>query len=178
MGMMIAALLWGFSEATLFFIIPDVILTAIAIKGFKKGFYASLIALAGALIGGSIMYLLAVYHFDFVYQLVEKVPAISEEMLEKVNRNLEGHGLIAMIVGPIGGIPYKAFAIMAPSNGIGFMEFLLASVPARFVRFFLTSTLAWFLANICFKQLSLRVKYTVWLIVWIIVYCIYFSIHL
>ena len=176
--MMIAALLWGFSEATLFFIIPDVILTAIAVKGFKKGFYASLIALAGALIGGSTMYLLAVYHYDFAYQLVERVPAISEEMLEKVKYSLEEQGLFSMVIGPIGGIPYKTFAIMAPSNGISFMEFLLASVPARFVRFFLTSTLAWFLANICFKQLSLRVKYTVWFIVWIIVYCIYFSIHL
>lgn len=46
MGLMIASLLWGFSEATLFFIIPDVLLSAIALKSGKKAFKACFYALA------------------------------------------------------------------------------------------------------------------------------------
>ena len=32
MGLSVAALLWGFAEATLFFIVPDVLLSAIAVR--------------------------------------------------------------------------------------------------------------------------------------------------
>lgn len=176
--MMAAAFFWGFSEATFFFIIPDVILTAIALKGFKKGFYASVIALVGALLGGSLMYFMGLFQHEIIYDFVRRIPAINEEMLNKVDQQLQEQGLLAMVIGPIGGIPYKTFAIQTSSAGIGFGAFLLASVPARFIRFFLTSAIASFVANVWLARYSLRVKYTIWGVVWIIVYCIYFSIHL
>ncbi len=175
---MLATFLWGFSEATFFFLIPDVILTAIALKGFKIGFYASVIALVGALLGGSLMYFMGAFHYELIYDLVVRIPAVSEEMLHKVERQLQEQGLFAMIIGPIGGIPYKTFAITAPSAGIGFWAFLLASVPARFIRFFLTSAIASFVANVWLKHCSIRSSYMIWFVVWVIVYCIYFSIHL
>lgn len=180
MGVMILmafSLLWGFAEATIFFIIPDVIITFIALSGFKKGVYASLVALVGALIGGSVMYVYADANFETAYHLVESVPGIDATMLSSVEENLEAHGLIAMIFGPLRGIPYKTFAIYATETGIDFTSFFIASIPARFIRFFLTSTLAWFFAQICFKRLPFYIKYSVWLMVWIIVYVIYFSIH-
>ncbi len=174
---MILAFLWGLFEATFFFIIPDVILTFIAIHGFKEGFNASLFALVGALIGGSIMYFYAVYKFKDARQFIRRVPSVSEIMLSNVEQSLASKGTIAMIVGPIRGIPYKAFAIFAPKAGINYISFFLASIPARFTRFFLTFMIAWLLADVLFKNIPMWAKYGVWAIIWIIVYIIYFSIH-
>lgn len=174
---MFLAFLWGLFEATFFFIIPDVILTFIAIHGFQAGWYASIYALAGALIGGCIMYLFANKKFADAYKFVSRLPSISNTMLQNVETSLKEKGIVAMIVGPLRGIPYKAFAIFAPKTGIRFSAFLIASIPARFIRFFLTSVIAWFLANVLFDQMPIWIKYSVWAVIWIIVYIIYFSVH-
>ncbi len=174
---MILAFVWGFAEATFFFIIPDVILTFIAISGFRVGLDASLLALAGALIGGIVMYVFAKRNFKQAYHFVHRVPAVGEKMLHDVESSLSDKGVIALITGPIRGIPYKAFAIFSPKMGVRFPTFLLASIPARFTRFFLTAMIAWLLANVLFETLPPWIKYTVWAIVWMIVYIIYFSIH-
>lgn len=174
---MVMAFIWGLLEATLFFIIPDVLLTFIAIHGFSVGLYASLLALAGALLGGTIMYVYAKHDFSRAYLLIGKVPSVGEKMLDDVEQSVTSKGIVAMITGPIRGIPYKIFAIYAPKVHIRYMSFLLASIPARFTRFFLTSVIAWLLANVLFDALPMWMKYCVWGIVWIIVYTIYFSIH-
>lgn len=174
---MILAFLWGLFEATFFFIIPDVLLTFIAIHGFKVGFDASLLALAGALLGGILMYVFARRDFTKAYRFVQKVPSVGDKMLHDVEQSFTETGVIAMIIGPIRGIPYKIFAVFAPKMGIRFITFVLASIPARFTRFFLTSLIAWLLANVLFEQLPMWIKYSVWAIVWLIVYVIYFSIH-
>ena len=174
---MILAFVWGLFEATFFFIIPDMILTFIAIHGFKEGLDASLYALAGALIGGSIMYKMAERKFANAYKFVNRIPAIGKKMLDNVELSLKEKGIVAMITGPIRGIPYKAFAIFAPKVGINFGAFLLASIPARFIRFFFTSMIAWLLADVLFDYIPMWAKYSVWGIVWIIVYIIYFQIH-
>lgn len=175
--MLLFAGVWGIAEATFFFIIPDVILTLIAMHGFKRGAAACMSALLGALLGGMAVYLISTHHFDMTYAFVSSVPGISSEMLAGVEAGLKQQGVIAMIIGPIKGIPYKTFAMMAPVTGVSLLSFLLASIPARFIRFIATSTLAWWLARIVFKRVPMWVKYTIWLVIWIFVYIIYFSIH-
>ncbi len=174
---MILAFLWGFAEATFFFIIPDVIITLFALHGFRSGLDASLLALAGALLGGSGMYWWAVFRKDKAYHFVLGVPAIGEKMMQQVQIGLKKDGLFAMVLGPLRGIPYKSYAILAPRAGIGFIPFLLASIPARFIRFILTALLAWVIAEKLFPGFSMSVKYGVWSIVWVIVYIIYFRLH-
>ena len=48
--------LWGFAEATFFFLVPDVWLSFLAIESFTQGVAGSFAALAGALNGGSLMW--------------------------------------------------------------------------------------------------------------------------
>lgn len=177
MGLMILAFIWGFAEATFFFIIPDVILTFIAIHGFQAGLSASLLALIGALLGGMSIYVFAKKNFTRAYKLINRVPAVGEEMLNNVKVSLSAKGITALITGPIRGIPYKAFALFAPKIGFSFLVFIIASIPARFIRFFLTTIIAWLLAEVIFETLPMWIKYGVWAIVWIIVYSIYFIIH-
>src|SRR5436190_634460 len=51
-----AAVAWGFAEATLFFIVPDVLITLIALFSFKKSALAMLLATLGAVVGGALMF--------------------------------------------------------------------------------------------------------------------------
>ena len=51
------ALIWGFAEATLFFIVPDVWLTLAGRDKLHRGLIVCLYSLAGALTGGTLMYL-------------------------------------------------------------------------------------------------------------------------
>lgn len=175
--LMLLAFVWGLAEATFFFIIPDMIITLIALHGFRHGLDASLLALAGALVGGSVMYIWGASTYNNAYRFVRRVPAIQAKMIDNVQTSLQEKGLIAMVLGPIRGIPYKIYAIMAPRTGIRFITFFLASIPARFIRFFLTMLLAWFLAEVVFASIPMYVKYIIWAIAWVIVYVIYFSIH-
>ena len=52
------ALLWGVAEGLLFFVVPDVVISAVALaKGWRAGLVACLLAAAGASLGGGAMYL-------------------------------------------------------------------------------------------------------------------------
>lgn len=173
----VLAFVWGVLEATVFFIVPDVMVTFAGLRGYKVGLYAALFALFGALLGGSVMYFLGVYRFDWVTELVVSVPAIRPEMLVDVRASLEVDGLLAMVLGPTKGIPYKIYAVYASHVEIGFLAFFLASIPARFVRFFATAMLAAFMSKTVFTRLAFRWKVLVWLFAWCCVYLVYFSRH-
>src|SRR5437868_1692315 len=51
-----AALAWGYAEATLFFLVPDVLLSWVALRDPRAAGVACFWALAGALLGGATMY--------------------------------------------------------------------------------------------------------------------------
>src|SRR5260221_4366767 len=53
-------LFWGFAEATLFFIVPDVLLTLVALFSFRRSAQLMACILVGAVAGGSAMFLVCV----------------------------------------------------------------------------------------------------------------------
>src|SRR5699024_5849580 len=138
----------------------DVIVTFIGLFGYRAALWASVFAFIGALLGGAMMYFFGVYEEEWVTGLVLGVPAISAEVVGRVRLSIADEGLLALILGPRKGIPYKIYAIYAADAGIGFGAFLLASVPSRFVRFFATGMLAAFLSQTVFPRLGRGVKVT------------------
>lgn len=142
MGVKAVALLWGFAEATLFFIVPDVWLTLLARERLRPALIASLYSLAGALAGGSLMYLWGRGEPQAARAVLELIPAIGPAMIERVRDELSGEGVLAVLLGPLSGTPYKIYATQAAQAGIGAGTFLLISVPARLGRFLLVTLLA------------------------------------
>lgn len=160
MGINRIAALWGFSEAVLFFIVPDVWLSIVGRKNLKKGLIACLYSLMGALIGGSILFWWGAYDFNSARTIIETVPAIDHAMLTQVQSELSTQGLFAMVLGPLSGTPYKAYAIHAAHSELNFGWFLLLSIPARLIRFVTVVLLShyfyWFIHNkITFNPLSI-----------------------
>ena len=171
---LLAAALWGFAEATYFFLVPDVILSAIAIVDWRLALWACLAATAGALAGGALMYRLgrrdAVATRDFLLRL----PGIGPRMLERVSAEVGARGLVALALGPLSGTPYKLYAVECGLRGLPLASFLLVSVPARMARFLVVVLLAAWLAHGAFPDWSPAVKLAAWLAAWCLFYAWYF----
>ncbi len=169
------AFLFGFAEATLFFIVPDVLLCFASRKNLFKGIKASFYTLGGAIIGGLIMYYLGKNNFKLALLLVEKIPGISNELINIVHDEMSESGVVAILLGPLKGIPYKIFAIQAYGLGINIVPFIIISIFARELRFLLSTTLCYYiLKGISRWKLGKYQKFWI-LLTWTIFYIFYFT---
>lgn len=165
---------WGFLEATVFFIVPDVWLTWLVLDHPKKAFHNSLWMLAGALLGGSVLFFLGT-RFPDHSDWFTRIPAIHAEMIQMVSSDLEAKGGISLLLGPIKGIPYKLFAFQASSE-MSFLMFILISFPARLLRFIAVTSAAWLIARTFLQNHSLKTKRMILITCWVCFYCWYFSV--
>jgi len=174
MGPLIVAALWGFAEATFFFLVPDVILSAIAIGNVRLAFMACAAAVAGALAGGLVMYAAGRQPRGAVDAFLLRVPGIAPAMLERVASEVRTRGLLAVLLGPLSGTPYKVYAVEAARQGLSLAGLLLVTIPARGLRFVAVTALAAWLAHGMFPGLSTGTKLGVWAAAWILFYAWYF----
>jgi membrane protein YqaA with SNARE-associated domain len=134
-GPVLISALWGLGEATLFFIVPDVYLTLLAVRDRRASLRGCVAATAGALAGGALMFFWGSTDPAGAASALLSVPAISREMLEKVHEGLASTGALALFLGPVTGTPYKIYAVESGALGLSPLVFLLVSVPARDLRF-------------------------------------------
>jgi membrane protein YqaA with SNARE-associated domain len=127
------AFLWGFAESTLFFILPDVMLSFVALYRPRRALVLMLAMLMGAVLGGSVMYVWAT-HGQGAHYAVARVPAVSPKMFERAEQDWERYGPWGMSLGPVRGIPYKVYAVETPAKS-SLLGFALFSIPARLWRF-------------------------------------------
>lgn len=139
---MLAAGAWGLAEATLFFLVPDVLITWLAVRRLRDGLWGSLAATLGALCGGLLMYGWGSQDAAGALAALDHVPAVNTEMLAEVRAQLEDTGLMSLFTGALTGKPYKIYAVQAASLGASLLPFLLISIPARLLRFLLLALLA------------------------------------
>jgi len=173
-GYLIAAFL-GFAEATLFFIVPDVWISLLALRSGHDALIACLYTLGGAIIGGIIMYYLGRANLEKLNVALDRIPAIRPKDIEKVQSDLIRSGVKAVLFGPLLGIPYKIYAVNAHTV-MSSLAFLLISIPARVIRFILVALMTAFASEKFLSGLPLVDKVWVILILWAIFYTVYFII--
>ncbi|MFB4162156.1 hypothetical protein ACE1TF_19985 [Geomicrobium sp. JSM 1781026] len=167
--------IWGFAEATVFFIVPDVLITYAALTKTRTFIvWLCLYTLIGALVGGTLMYALGIGFVKEGNELLTHIPAIDAQLVADVQQSLIESGLIAMLLGPTQGIPYKIFALNAYHADVYFWLFIIISVPARVIRFLLAGLLVSFISQTLLKRQSKTVKVVLWLSFWVIFYTFYF----
>jgi membrane protein YqaA with SNARE-associated domain len=132
----LAAFICGLAEATFFFVIPDVFLSFVAILDWPRTWRHFLAAIAGALLGGALLFHWASSDSDAARAAVAGVPFIRENMFAEVDHGFRNQGLLSVLLGSVSGLPYKLYAVEAPKF-TSQTEFLLATPPARAVRFLL-----------------------------------------
>lgn len=170
---------WGVAEATVFFIVPDVWLTRVAVKhGLALAMKNCGFALIGALLGGTLLWACARYNAaSGLATFFDYLPGISPTMIEQAWSTLAEEGLGVMFRGAFSGIPYKLYALQAGTMGVSLLAFLSVSAVARLSRFIATSLVAWFLAKLLQRWLKLNAILWVHALAWLAFYAFYFSIH-
>jgi membrane protein YqaA with SNARE-associated domain len=128
--------LWGFAEGTLFFVVPDVLLSLAALSGGRRALPHVAAAVGGALLAGAVMVSWSAADYRAASGAVRNVPFVREAMFARVDEGLEQDGAAALFRGSVTGIPYKIFAVEAPGR-ISAPHFLAWTVPARAARFLL-----------------------------------------
>lgn len=178
MPWILAAALWGFAEATLFFVVPDVLLTWIAAFRPRRAATALGACLAGALLGGACTFSASMADPAGTRGLVERVPAISGALLDRTGDALAADYRRQMLVGGFTGVPYKVLAVEAAGRDGSLSKFLAWSVPARLPRWVAVMLLARGLASVARRRWTRPDRWLValWLAGWGAVYAVYFSL--
>mgnify|MGYP000129706432 CR=1 FL=1 len=169
------AALWGFAEATLFFIVPDVLLTGLALTSLKKALQAALIAALAATVGGMLVWICAFLYPEATRAVLLHVPGISAASFATVQELLETGLFEGMLRGAFSGVPYKIFAAEAGSAGVNPWLFALVTPAVRLPRFAAMSLLAWGLSRLVGRRLTNGAKLAVSLALWSVFYVFYFS---
>ena len=170
------AFAWGVAEATVFFVVPDVLITRAALPSLRSGLITAALALAGALVGGAISYCWGAENLAAARDVLDWLPAISIGMLDHAQRALASDGMFAALVGSFSGVPYKVFAVHAASAGIALPAFILASIPVRGVRFVLLAAIARAFARYVVPNWTAQRVRRAWAFAWTLNYAIYWTV--
>jgi hypothetical protein len=133
MGLMwiAAAVLWGAAEASVFFIVPDVLLTAAALRlGVRRALLLCLIAACAAALTGAILWLWAGHDPVAARQTMLHVPAVGPDLLARVHGEFDSAWPLHLLWGAMTGVPYKLYAVEAGSRHIPLLLFVPVSVGA------------------------------------------------
>jgi membrane protein YqaA with SNARE-associated domain len=161
---------WGLAEATCFFIVPDVLTSRMVLTNPRRALHACMASLGGALLGGALLYSSGA-NLALRTQLLA---GISPDLIEKARLGMETHGLAALFVGVLSGIPYKLYAVQAAEFVPGFTSFLLVSSIARLSRFLLVTLFAHLVSTRLLPNLSATAKLRIHTLTWAGFYLIYF----
>lgn len=170
------AFAWGFAEATLFFLVPDIILSWCALAHPRDGVRAFVAIIVGSLLGGALVYETSRAAPAKTADVIRAVPFVRAAMFDTVSREYAAHGASAQLRGPTSGIPYKVYAAVAPEH-VGLAAFLVVSVPARLER--LAASWVVFTAVGCLlrrRRTAHRIlTAAIFVAGWTVVYAIYWS---
>jgi len=169
----LAAGLWGYAEATHFWLIPDILLAWIGLNRSQSIVPSVVAATIGATLGGAAMHQNAREERPRLTQ----IPGISDALLVDAQERFASQGWGAVVRAPLDGIPYKVYATESGVAGAPLSELIAWTPVARAWRFLLTALVAG-LIGVVFSR-SVRRNAGGWLLAtlgfWVVVYVRYFA---
>lgn len=171
------ACIWGAAEAVFFFIVPDVLTSRLVLRGGRLGALSCLAALAGALLGGAVLYQATLHPAwrERYLRAADQLPGVSAGIIEKAAADLAADRGWALFSGAANGIPYKLYAAQAGAAGVGFAWFMAATLAARLGRFALVTGAAWAINRGLSRRLGLRPRLWLHAGAWMLFYGFYFQ---
>lgn len=170
------AALWGLAEATVFFVVPDVWISRLALSSLRVALRGCACALAGALLGGVLLYLVGAQHEVALLTLFDRLPAIDPELIDRVRVQLRDWGGPGLLVGGFSGAPYKLYAVQAMSAGLDLPAFIASSVVARGARFVAVVVFVRCIVRWATPRLGGAAVRRAWWIAWIAFYALYWTV--
>lgn len=166
------AALWGVAEGLLFFVVPDVLISFLAVRrGWRAACIASMAAALGAVVGVFLLWQWSVADPQTVRMLVEALPGISPAMVEKLGGELmQGALLPTLLIASVVGVPIKIAAMLGPQLDLPLLEFLLVTPLARLPRFLAVGLGVALLARLGARWFSVEKMTLILALFWIVFY--------
>ena len=170
------AFVWGLLEGLVFFIVPDVFLSFVALFAITGALWGLFWATIGSLVSACIIFVMAPVFGGSYISILHSIPGISTTMISKVEIAMQSGGVMSILAGPLSGIPYKIYTVIAVHEQVPFLQYLFWSIPARLERMLPVTLLALLLGYIFRK--SVKKFSSRWilglLICWILIYINYY----
>jgi len=132
----------AFLESSVFPIPPDVLMIPMIIARPSRAFVIAGVALIASVLGGMFGYYIGWGMFETVGRPVLEFygkDAYFDEFATRYNE----WGAWAVLIAGVTPFPYKVITILSGATGLNFAVFMVASVIARGLRFFIVATLLW-----------------------------------
>ena len=104
----VLALLWGFAEGTLFFILPDVPLSLAAMFRPRRALMQVTAIVAGAVLGGALMFSWSV-RGPSARNAVARVPLVTPAMFERAEKDYRDDIVEMALAHKVGDATYEAY---------------------------------------------------------------------
>ena len=132
----------AFLESSVFPIPPDVLMIPMILAAPRRAFLIATVALVASVTGGMLGYYIGYGLFEVVGQPIIEFYG-KTEAAEEFAHTYNEWGAWAVLAAGVTPFPYKVITILSGWTGLNFGVFMVASVIARGLRFFLVAALLW-----------------------------------
>ena len=132
----------AFLESSVFPIPPDILMIPMIIAAPRRAFLIAGVALVASVLGGVFGYFIGWGLFESVGRPVLEFYGKTDNF-DAFARTYNEWGAWAVLIAGVTPFPYKVITILSGSTGLSFPVFMVASVIARGLRFFIIAALLW-----------------------------------
>ena len=132
----------SFVESSVFPIPPDILMIPMIIARPNKAFLIAGVCLVASVLGGLLGYAIGALAFDQIGQPILTALGKADAVAE-FNTRFNDLGFWAVLTAGITPFPYKVITIMSGWTGMPLATFIVTSIIARGIRFFIIAGLLW-----------------------------------
>ncbi|ABF63901.1 YqaA family protein [Ruegeria sp. TM1040] len=132
----------AFIESSVFPIPPDVLMIPMILARPSRAWLIALVALFSSVAGGLMGYAIGAFFYEGIGQPILEAMGKADKMVE-FNERFNDFGFWAVLIAGVTPFPYKVITIMSGWTGMPIMTFVVTSLLARALRFFLVAGLLW-----------------------------------
>jgi len=132
----------AFIESSVFPIPPDILMIPMIIAAPSRAFLIATVAMVASVAGGMLGYLIGWGFFESIGRPVLEFYG-KEAQFEGFATRYNAYGAWAVLIAGVTPFPYKVITILSGSTGLHLPVFIISSIIARGLRFFVIAGLLW-----------------------------------
>jgi membrane protein YqaA with SNARE-associated domain len=132
----------SFAESSVFPIPPDVMMIPMILAQRHKAFLIATVAMVTSVLGGLAGYAIGAFAFDQIGRPILESLGKGDAMTA-FNQRFNDFGFWPVLIAGITPFPYKVITIMSGWTGLPLMTFVITSIIARGLRFYIVAGLLW-----------------------------------
>ena len=132
----------AFAESSVFPIPPDVLMIPMILARPQRAWLVASVALVASVLGGLLGYAIGALAFEQLGQPILTAMGKADAMAE-FNSRFNDFGFWPVLIAGVTPFPYKVITIMSGWTGLPLATFIITSIIARGLRFFIVAGLLW-----------------------------------